>query len=88
MSCEHNKPQAFSLRFYVMINTPNHVINIYEIQCFNLWRLQTSWTTEFRYWHLQSLCDKDASYFSRILHFLEGIRDPACQGFPSWPHWL
>jgi len=64
-----------------MISTPNHVINVYEIQYFNLWRLQTSWKTVFRYWYLQSLCDKDASYFSRILIFLEGIRGPLAREY-------
>jgi len=42
---------------------------VYEIQYFIYGKLQTSWTTGFRYWHLQSLCDKDAGYFSRILIF-------------------
>jgi len=32
---------------------------------------------------LQSLCDKDGSYFSRILIFLEEIRGPACLGTPG-----
>jgi len=63
-----------------MISTPNHVVNGHEIQYFDLWRLQTSWTTWFRYWHLQSLCNKDARSFSRILNFLKGIRGPACGG--------
>jgi len=50
-----------------MISNPNHVIDAYEIHYFDLWRLQARWTTGFRHWHLQSFCDKDASYFSRIL---------------------
>ena len=49
----------------------------------NLPVTQTSWTTGFGYWHLQSLCNKDASYISRILNFLEGIRGPTCQRAPG-----
>jgi len=81
MSYEHNL--SVSLQFYVMISTLNHVINVYEIQYFDLWRLQTSWTTGFRCWHLQCLWDKDASYFSRILNFFGSNTGPACQGVPG-----
>jgi len=63
-----------------MIGTPNHVINIYEMQYFDLWRSQTSWTTGFRCWHLQSLCDKDASYSSKNLNFFWRNTGPVCKG--------
>jgi len=46
----------------------------------DLWRLQTSWTTGLRHWHLQSLCDKDASYFSRILNFFGRSTGPCLPG--------
>jgi len=48
-----------------MINTPNHIINVRNT-VLDLWSLQISWTTGFRYWYLQSWCDEDESYFSRI----------------------
>ena len=65
-----------------VITTPNHVINVFEV-C-NAWFMEITdkLNNRFRCWNLQSLCDKNASYFSRILNISGRNTGPRLPGDP------